>query len=104
MKISLAIIVTLIALWAPIAVHADGADPVFAAVWSQKEGNSLGGGLFIDQSWESLVSHWKELGANQYLADVEVYRQDGRWRYAGLWRVGQGNGALFISRRISKWS
>ena len=96
MKVSLTIIILLIALAAPMATHADGADPVFAAAWSEKEGSSLGGGLFINQSWESLVSHWKELGTNQYLADVEVYRQDGQWRYAGLWRVGPGNGALFI--------
>src|SRR4030095_6533232 len=96
MKVLLTIIISLIALAAPMDVRADGADPVCAAAWSQKEGNSLGGGLFIDQSWESLVSHWKELGANQCRADVEVYRRGGQWCYAGLWRVGPGNGALFI--------
>jgi hypothetical protein len=87
----------LICLLLPIMVHAQ-ADPVFAGVWSEKEGNSLGGGLYVDQTWEGLVAHWKQLGANQYLADVEVYRQNGKLRYAGLWRVGSGNGALFVHR------
>ena len=45
MKVSLTIIIFLIALVAPMGVRADGADPVFAAAWSQKEGSALGGGL-----------------------------------------------------------
>ncbi len=89
------VIVLVIAAWFPIVAQAQGPEPVFAAVWSQKEGNSLGGGLYIDQTWEGLISHWKELGANQYLADVEVYRHKGQLRFAGVWRVGSGNGALF---------
>ena len=61
-------------------------DPIFAGVWSQKEGGGIGG-LFIDQSWDELVSKWKQLGSNQYLADVEVYRHNGKFRYAAVWRV-----------------
>ena len=96
MKLSIAIIILIAGMGTPIAVRAAGAEPIFAAVWSEKEGNTLGGGLFIDQTWESLVARWKQLGSNQYLADVEAYRHKGQLRYAAAWRVGPGNGALFL--------
>src|SRR6185436_18857088 len=51
---------------------------------------------FFDLTWDNLVSRWKELGSNQYLADVEVNRHNGQLRYAGVWRIGPGNGALFV--------
>ena len=95
MKSSLAIIVLIAGLLLPIATRAADADPIFAAVWSEKEAGT--GGLFIDQTWESLVSHWKDLGSNQYLADVEVYRHNGQLRFAGMWRIGSGNGALLLT-------
>ena len=85
-----------LALLVPVAARAQGSDPVFAGLWSQKEGNSLGGGLYVDQTWESFVDHWKQLAPNQYLSDVEVYRVNGQLRYAGVWRIGSGNGALFV--------
>ncbi len=69
-------------------------DPIFAGVWSQKESGI--GGMFIDQRWEDLVALRKQLSSNQYLADVEVYRHNGQLRYAAVWRVGPGNGALFV--------
>ena len=97
MKLSLAILLLIASLLLPIAARAADADPIFAAVWSEKEGKSLGGGLFIDQTWENLVANWKKLGSNQYLADVEVYRDNGQLRFAGMWRVGPGNGALFLT-------
>lgn len=78
-----------------VSIAAQTADPVFAGVWSEKEGNDLGGGLYVDQTWEGLVTQWKQLGRNQYLADVEVYKRDGQIRFAGMWRIGSGNGALF---------
>ncbi len=96
MNISRVVIILIAALLVSItaiAAHAAGTDPIFAGVWSEKEPGA--GGMFINQSWDNLVSRWKELGSNQYLADVEAYRHDGQWRYAGLWRVGPGNGALF---------
>lgn len=75
--------------------QAGESEPIFAGVWSQKEPNGVGG-LFYDMSWDGLVSKWNELGKkNQYLSDVEVYRQDGKWRYTGLWRIGPGNGDLY---------
>ena len=52
------------------------------------------GGLFYGLSWDDLVSRWKELGGNQYLADVEVYEEKGQRRFAAVWRIGRGNGAL----------
>jgi hypothetical protein len=79
-----------------ISAVAAEADAVFAGVWAQKEPNGIGG-IFVDQSWENLVSHWKELGSNQYLTDVEVYRRNGQWRFAAVWRIGPGNGALFLT-------
>jgi hypothetical protein len=96
MRLSIVFIIIIAGLLLPVTVRADESEPVFAAVWSQKEGNNLGGGLYIDQSWDSLVQHWKELGSNQYLADVEAYRHNGQLRFAGMWRVGSGNGALYL--------
>lgn len=72
-------------------------EPVFAGVWADKDPGGVGG-LFYDMSWEGLASRWKELGAkNQYLADVEVYEIDGKLRYAAVWRMGPGNGALYMA-------
>src|SRR5688572_27242091 len=72
-------------------------EPAFAGFWSDKEPGGIGG-LFHDLSWDGLVSRWKELAArNQYLADVEVYEVNGQPRYAAVWRVGRGNGALWAS-------
>ena len=94
MNTSRAALTLIAAIVVPVAAPAAGGDPVFAGVWSQKEPGV--GGLFVGQSWDGLVSHWKDMGANQYLADVEVYVENGRRRYAGLWRVGPGNGALYL--------
>jgi hypothetical protein len=84
-------------------------EPAFAGFWSDKEPGGTGG-LFYDLSWDGLVSRWKELGAgNQYLADVEVYEVNGQPRYAAVWRVGRGNGALWASpwpefaKRWTEW-
>jgi hypothetical protein len=88
-----------------VAQASDG-EPQFAGVWSAKEPGGTGA-FFIDQTWEGLVSHWKELGADQYLADVEAYRENGQWRFAGLWRIGPGNGALYLldwNRFVDKWT
>ena len=69
--------------------------PIFAGIWSVKDAGGVGG-LLYDLTWDGLVSRWKELGAgNQYLADVEAYEVTGQWRYAALWRIGPGNGALY---------
>ena len=83
--------------------------PAFAGFWSDKEPGGTGG-LFYDLTWDALVSRWKELGArNQYLADVEVYEVNGQPRYAAVWRVGRGNGALWASpwaefaKRWTEW-
>ena len=84
-------------------------EPAFAGVWSDKEPGGVGG-LFSGMSWEGLVSRWKELGGkDQYLADVEVYEVNGQRRYAAVWRVGRGNGALWASpwaefaKRWTEW-
>jgi hypothetical protein len=71
-------------------------EPSFSGVWGAKEPGGAGG-FFVDISWEKLVSWWKNLGENQYLADVETYVREGERRYMALWRVGKGNGALWSS-------
>ncbi len=93
MRLSKPIAILIAVMLLSIPVCAAGSDPIFAGVWSEKE--SVAGGLFIDQTWEQLVSNWKALGSNQYLADVEAYRHKGQLRFASSWRVGPGNGALF---------
>ena len=95
MRISRAITILIAGLLLSITARAADADPVFAGVWAEKEATGVGG-MFIGQDWDNLVSRWKELGSNQYLADVEVYSQNGQWRFTGLWRIGQGNGALYL--------
>ena len=95
MKLSRAIAILVAGLLLSAPADAADNDPVFAGVWSQKEGNGVGG-IFIGQSWDELVGKWRALAANQYLADVEAYRQNGQWRYAALWRIGPGNGALYL--------
>lgn len=66
----------------------------FSAVFVPKEGSGTGG-FFLDLTWEGLAEQWKKLGEDQYLADVETYVKDGQRRYAAVWRVGKGNGALW---------
>jgi hypothetical protein len=95
MRLSRTITILIAVLLSSMTVAAQS-DPIFAGVWSQKEGSGIGG-MFIDQTWDQLVSHWKGMGSNQYLADVEVYRRNGQFRYAAVWRVGSGNGALYAA-------
>lgn len=89
----------LASLLPPAARPAVLADPVFAGIWSPKDPGGIGG-LFFDQSWDELVANWQKLGGeNQYLAEVEAYRRrDGRLGFAGLWRVGPGNGGLLLAK------
>src|SRR6185503_20724975 len=95
MRVSRAITALIAGLLVSITARAAETDPIFAGVWSHKEPGGTGA-LFFDLTWDNLVSRWKELGSNQYLADVEVYRHNGQLRYAGVWRIGPGNGALFV--------
>lgn len=68
-------------------------EPTYTGVWADKESPGTGA-LFFDLTWDQLVGRWQELGSHQYLADVETYVRGGQRRYAALWRVGSGNGAL----------
>lgn len=88
----------LLALLLPAAAWpAIEGDPVYAGIWSQKDPGGTGA-LYLDISWDTLVSRWKDLGGqNQYLTDVEVYRRSGERRFAAVWRVGPGNGALLLA-------
>jgi hypothetical protein len=95
MKHMHAVAILIVALLSPSVAWSSEGEPIFAGVWSQKEPGGVGS-LFYDQSWEGLVSHRKEFGQKEYLANVEAYRHDGQWRYAALWRVGPGNGALYF--------
>lgn len=74
------------------------AAPVYAGVWDAEEGDDHPGALYVDMDWDHLVARWKSLpGEGLRLADVEVYRKDGQWRYTALWRKGAGNGALLLA-------
>jgi hypothetical protein len=76
--------------------------PVFLGVWRKKAQSAKGtGALFVGLSWDQLVAKRAELGGSQYLADVETYLSDGERRFAGVWRIGKGNGALYWK---SDWS
>jgi hypothetical protein len=104
-RITLCVLIALAVVRTPSARQA----PAFAGFWSDKEPGGTGG-LFYGLSWDGLVSRWKELGAkNQYLADVEVYEEKGETRYAAVWRIGRGNGALWASpwtefaRKFTEW-
>lgn len=70
---------------------------IFAGIWSDKD--RAGADFFVhDKSWDQFVSIWRSrAGQNQYLADVEVYRLNGRYRYAGVWRTGGRAGALMLA-------
>ena len=94
-RLAAGVVLLIVSLYAAPLHAAD--EPVFAGLWSKKEPGGLGG-LFYDQTWDQLVSNWKALGRrNQYLADVEAYRVAGRWRFASVWRMGPGNGALLLA-------
>ena len=73
------------------------AKPTFSALWvSKSDPNSGTGAFFVDQSWESFINRWRDLGtAGQYLNSVRTYVKDGKRFYAGVWRVGRRNGALY---------
>ena len=106
MRVSRAITILIAGLLVSITAQAADTEPIFAGVWSHKEAGGTGA-LFFDLTWDNLVLRWKELGSNQYLANVEVYRHNGQWRYAGVWRVGPGNGALYLSEWVDfqkKWN
>ncbi len=73
------------------------AKPVFSGSWAAKAPGRTGA-LYYDMSWNGLVARWNELSKKgQYLADVETYVRDGQRRYAGLWRMGLGNGDLYAA-------
>lgn len=70
------------------------AAPKWTALFVPKQSAGTGA-LFLDMSWDGLVAQWKELGDQQYLADVESYVLGGKRKFVGLWRIGEGNGALY---------
>jgi hypothetical protein len=94
--------------YAYFARHVGAYEPTFTALFVPKEGSGTGG-LYVDLSWESLVERWKALGDNQYLADVETYVVNGQRRYLAVWRIGKGNGALWVSpwseftKKFAEW-
>lgn len=72
------------------------AEPKYAALFIPKESAGVGG-FFHGLSWDELVDKWKTVGGQQYLADVESYVIRGKRKFLGLWRIGTGNGALYLS-------
>jgi len=72
------------------------AEPTFTVSFIPKESAGTGA-FFTDMSWEQLVANRKSLGNKQHLARVESYVIAGKRRYLGIWRIGGGNGALFLN-------
>ncbi len=76
-------------------VH-DGQDWKYLGVWRRKPKPAPGSGaLLVGLSWDALVAKRAELAHTQYLADVETYVSGGKRLFAGVWRLGSGNGALY---------
>lgn len=96
MRIATTLILMALTMIVANVAHSNPTKPHFVGFWSKKDPGGIGG-MYYDQSWGGLVARWNELGQNnQYLADVEMYRDGNSWRYAGLWRVGPRNGALYL--------
>jgi hypothetical protein len=66
----------------------------FTGVYADKEGSGTGA-LYRDMTWTQLNAKKAELASGgQYLADVETYVRGKQRLYAGLWRIGAGDGLL----------
>lgn len=79
----------------------DGQDWKFLGVWRLKPKPTPGfGALFVGLSWDELLAKRAKLAKSQYLADVETYVKNGKRLFAGVWRLGGGNGALYWQ---NKW-
>ena len=79
-----------------LEVIRDGADWKFLGVWRRKPKPAPGSGaMFVGLSWDALVAKRAALANKQYLADVETFVRDGKRMFAGVWRLGKGNGALY---------
>lgn len=77
----------------------------FLGVWRRKQGRERGSGaLFAGITWDQLVAKRAELGGAQYLADVETYVSGKQRLFAGVWRVGKGNGALYWKKDWSEFA
>jgi hypothetical protein len=77
----------------------------FLGVWRRKQGRERGSGaLYAGLTWDQLVAKRAELGEKQYLADVETYVRGGQRLFAGVWRVGKGNGALYWKKDWSEFA
>ncbi len=72
----------------------DAGNRTYLGVYRLKPGPLGDSGLFVDMTWEDLVQKWNAFAASAYLADVEAYLDGGKERFAGVWRVGKGTGAL----------
>lgn len=71
----------------------------YLGVWRKKQPSQQGTGAFyVGLTWDELLAKRKELGGAQYLADVEPYLSDDKWLFAGVWRIGKGNGALYLMK------
>ncbi len=68
-------------------------EPTYVGIFTTKESAGTGA-LYVNQSASSMDKLNRQLtgsiGAQQYLADVEVYQLHRQTRYAGLWRIGSG--------------
>ena len=80
-----------------VEIYKSGAKWMYLGVYKMKEAGAKGdGGLFVNQSWDELVSKWKQYANVACLIDVETYVDSGGQRkFIGVWRAGKGNGALY---------
>ncbi|HEU4389746.1 MAG TPA: M35 family metallo-endopeptidase, partial [Blastocatellia bacterium] len=81
-----------------IEVYPAGDKLMFLGVYRAKQTDSGDGGLFIDQSWDSLINKWNDFSPVAWLADVETYVKDGQRKFAAVWRPGPGNADLFWTK------
>lgn len=81
-----------------IEILPTGSGLKYLGVWHHKQGRNRGdGGLLVGMTWDDLVAKWRKSGTNSYLADVESYVSGGKRLFVGVWRVGRGNGSLYLT-------
>jgi len=78
-----------------IEVYRSGGTWMYLGAFRHKQGTAGDGGLLAGLSWQQLTDKRKEFAGKAYLADVETYVDGGSRKFVGVWRAGQGNGALY---------
>ncbi len=77
---------------------------MYLGVFRHKKDKGGDGGLLAGLTWQELLAKRKELASRAYLADVETYMDGDTRKFAGVWRVGSGNGALYLMDNWAKFA